>query len=328
MASSPKILEPSPTPSHSSLPKQKVSTVPSWTELPQLLVEASRLRIALLTTPARDLAGREVRRAIGLNGDPVAPCVDPDLAYLRPGGPARTLHSDLPAMIIGGVASLLLQSLHPLAMAGVADHSNYREDPLGRLERTARYVGTVTFSSTVDAEAAIARVRKVHLHVNGTAPDGRPYSALDPDLVTWVHVSEVSMFASAARVFGRTSFTSDDLDAYVAELVPQALALGAVSVPRSMEEITSYFAAIRPELSFGAQAKDVRSFLLAGVAKRPLDRLAYGVVVAAAISVLPSWARAMLRLPLLPLTRPLLIRPSAQAFAKTIRLALPIPAGI
>ncbi len=265
---------------------------------------------------------------MGLNGEPVAPCVDPDLAYLRPGGPARRLHSDLPAMIIGGVASLLLQSLHPLAMAGVADHSNYREDPLGRLERTARYVGTVTFSSTVEAEAAIARVRKVHVHVQGTAPDGRHYSALDPDLVTWVHVSEVAMFASAASSFGRSNFSPQDLDAYVAELVPQALALGATSVPATMDELTSYFAAIRPELHLGAQAKDVRSFLLAGVAKRPLDRLAYGVVVAAAISVLPPWARRMLQLPLVPLTKPLLIRPAAQTFAKTVRLALPIPEGI
>ena len=327
MASSPKILEPSLTPKRSSAVEQ-ASVVPAWSELPQLLVHASLLRGAALAAPARDLAGREVRRAMGLNGEPVAPCVDPDLAYLQPGGPARKLHSDLPAMIIGGVASLLLQSLHPLAMAGVADHSNYREDPLGRLERTARYVGTVTFSSTEEAAAAIARVRKVHVHVRGTAPDGRHYSALDPDLITWVHVSEVAMFASAASAFGRSNFSPQDLDAYVAELVPQALALGATSVPATMDELTSYFAAIRPELHLGAQAKDVRSFLLAGVAKRPLDRLAYGVVVAAAISVLPSWARRMLQLPLVPLTRPLLIRPAAQTFAKTVRLALPIPEGI
>ncbi|MEI6701608.1 MAG: oxygenase MpaB family protein, partial [Actinomycetota bacterium] len=126
----------------------------------------------------------------------------------------------------------------------------------------------------------------------------------------------------------RRKFSNQELDAYVAELVPQALALGAVSVPRTMGEVDSYFSSIRPELSFGEQAKDVRSFLLAGVAKRPLDRIAYGVVVAAAVSVLPSWARSMLRLPLLPLARPLVIRPAAQAFAKTIRLALPSPADI
>ena len=84
-------------------------------------------------------------------------------------------------MLIGGVSALLLQALHPLAMAGVAEHSSYQEDPLGRLRRTASFVGTTTFGTVEQAEAAIAQVRRVHRRVKGIAPDGRPYSAADPN---------------------------------------------------------------------------------------------------------------------------------------------------
>jgi len=228
-------------------------------------------------------------------------------------------------MLIGGVASLFLQSLHPLAMAGVADHSDYRQDPLGRLQRTANYVGTVTYGSRAEAEQAISKIRRIHARVVGTAPDGRPYAATDGDLVTWVHASEVAMFAAAAITYGHRSYDEAFLDRYVEELVPQAELLGGTEVPSSMTELAAYFEDLREELELGDQARDVRKFLLRGVAKRPQDKLAYGVVVAAAIAILPKWARRELRLPLLPLTEPLIIRPAALAFATVLRLAIQPP---
>ncbi|MEI7479094.1 MAG: oxygenase MpaB family protein, partial [Actinomycetes bacterium] len=145
MASSFKTDGPSPTPSSSST--AGTDTVPSWSELVDLLVAASTARVRQVFEPARSALEGEVRKGIGLEGEPVAPCMDETLSFLPIAGAARTLHSDLPAMLIGGVASLFLQSLHPLAMAGVADHSDYRQDPLGRLQRTANYVGTVTYAS-------------------------------------------------------------------------------------------------------------------------------------------------------------------------------------
>src|ERR1700746_817550 len=96
--------------------------------------------------------------------------------------PIRQVHNDC-AMFVGDIAALLLQSLHPLAMAAVADHSGYRTDPLGRLHRTApwgrvqrtiRFIAATTFGRKEDAIAAIANVRAIHEHVTGTAPDGRP----------------------------------------------------------------------------------------------------------------------------------------------------------
>jgi uncharacterized protein (DUF2236 family) len=267
----------------------------------------------------------EVRKGIGLEGEPVAPCMDEAETFLPISGAARTLHSDLPAMLIGGVASLFLQSLHPLAMAGVADHSDYRRDPLGRLQRTANYVGTVTYASRAEAEHAIAKIRRIHTRVVGTAPDGRPYAATDGDLVTWVHASEVSMFAAAAVAYGSRTYDKAFLDQYVAELCDQAELLGGTAVPRSMDELARYFTDIQGELQLGDQARDVRKFLLRGVAKRPQDKLAYGVVVAAAIAILPKWARRELRLPLLPLAEPLVIRPAAFAFSTVLRLAIQPP---
>jgi hypothetical protein len=105
---------------------------------------------------------------------------DPEESYLPPDGVARLVHADLPSMLIGGISALLLQTLHPLAMAGVAEHSNYQADPLGRLRRTAAFVGTTTFGTVGEAEAAIAQVQRVHRRVKGIAPDGRPYSAATP----------------------------------------------------------------------------------------------------------------------------------------------------
>jgi uncharacterized protein (DUF2236 family) len=254
--------------------------------------------------------------------------MDPETSFLPVDGAARALHSDLPAMLIGGVASLFLQSLHPLAMAGVADHSDYRRDPLGRLQRTANYVGTVTYASRDEAEKAIAKIRRIHARVVGVAPDGRPYAATDGALLTWVHASEVAMFAAAALAFGNRPYDEKFLDAYVAELAPQAELLGATAVPTSTAELASYFAQIRPEVQLSDQARDVRKFLLNGVAKRPQDKLAYAVVVSAAISILPKWARRELRLPLVPLAEPLVIRPAALTFATVLRLAIAPPADL
>src|SRR5512132_4374623 len=104
------------------------------------------------------------------------------------GSPIRTVHADA-AMFIGGLRALLLQSLHPLAMAGVAEHSDYRGDPWGRLQRTSTFLAVTTFGPAAEAQRAVDRVRGIHQRVHGIAPDGRPYHASDPHLLEWVHVA-------------------------------------------------------------------------------------------------------------------------------------------
>jgi uncharacterized protein (DUF2236 family) len=141
-------------------------------------------------------------------------CRDPGLY-----GPASVtwkIHAD-PAMVLGGLRALLLQALHPLAMAGVVQHSNYRSDPWGRLLRTADYVSTVTFGTTEEAQRAAARVRAIHARLSGIEPESRmPYRVDDPALLLWVHCCEVDSFlCTYLRCGGR--LRSSEADTYVAE---------------------------------------------------------------------------------------------------------------
>jgi uncharacterized protein (DUF2236 family) len=249
-----------------------------------------------LTASARVSLTNDMRRSMGVKSKPPPPATDPELSFLPPDGVARLVHADLPTMLIGGISALLLQALHPLAMAGVAEHSNYQHDPLGRLGRTADFVGTTTFGTVAEAEKAIAQVQRVHRRVHGVAPDGRAYSADDPDLVTFIHVAEMSSFLESARRFGPRPLRPDQCDRYYAEVAPVAMALGAEWVPRSSVEVESYFGRMRSELYAGPQARQARDWLRRGVAKKPEERAVYAILWAAAVSILPRWARRELGL--------------------------------
>ena len=228
-------------------------------------------------------------------------------------------------MLIGGIGALLLQTLHPLTMAGVDRYSNYRQDPLGRLERTASFLGTTTFGSRTEAEGAVARVRRVHAAVNGTAPDGRPYSADDPDLLTWVHAAEIHCFLTSSTIYGPRPLTADEQDRYVDEMARVALALGATAVPRSVGQLEEYFASVRPELALTREARTARNFVLRGVGRWPHEVTTYAILVAAAQGVLPPWARRQLRLPAVPAGDRLAVRPAARALGSALRWVVSPP---
>lgn len=273
----------------------------------------------------RALAGRHAaggsERAAAFEGPPG----DPGL--FGPGSATWQVHGDLPAMLVGGVVALLLQTLHPLAMAGVIDHSAYRTDPMGRLRRTAVFVGTTTFGSTEAAMQAIYGVQAVHRRVRGTAPDGRPYDAADPELVAWIHVAEVWSFLRAYRRFGPAPLGDRAADRYVAEMAVIAGHLGAEDVPTSVAGLQARLAAFRPELRADAQALSGAAFIvnLGGQAVPPMPpavATVQAVMVQAAIGLLPPWAREMLRLrrPLLP--ERLLTGISADASLATLRWAV------
>lgn len=253
-----------------------------------------------LASPARGGMERSVRRAIGIREERGVIASDPDEAFLPPDGVARQVHADLSAMVVGGVSALLLQTLHPLAMAGVADHSGYRDDPLGRLRRTAQFVGATTFGTTAQAEAAVAQVLRVHRRVKGISPDGRKYSANDPELVTFIHVAEVSSFLASSQRYGAVTLTPDECDQYYEEMAPIAFNLGSKWAPLTADEAESYLLRLRPKLYAGPQARQARDWLVRGVATRPGERAVYSLVVAAAIGVLPGWARRELGLTVAP----------------------------
>ncbi|MFF7990555.1 oxygenase MpaB family protein [Kitasatospora xanthocidica] len=230
------------------------------------------------------------------------PAGDPGL--FGPDSVVWRVHGHPAGMLVGGFAALLLQSLHPLAMAAVDAHSDFRADPTGRLNRTARFVTTTTLGSTAAAERAIAGVRRIHPRISGTAPDGRPYRADDPRLLTWVHTAEVYCFLTGYQAFAATPLSAAESDRYYAEAVRVAERLGARDVPRSRAEVAAYLAGIRPELRVTPPALEVLR-LLRGFGRSRRERAAVRVLTNASIGLLPSWARAELAV-----RRPRLVRAS------------------
>jgi uncharacterized protein (DUF2236 family) len=272
---------------------------------------------------ARSRVQRDVRRSLGVRGTPPPICDDPDLSYLPVDGAARVVHSDLSSMLIGGIASLLLQLLHPEVMAGVAQHSRYQEDPLGRLARTASFVGTTTFGSARDAATVIERVRAVHRQVHGVSTDGVAYRADDPALLEWVHVTEVAMFLAGARAYGPRRLSNDVCDRYVREMATLARDLGVDAPPRTVLELDEHVAAYRPRLRLTSDGRTTRDFLLRGVSRTPAQRVAYTTMVVAAVGILPPWARRQLSITTLPFADALMVRPTATLLCSTLRLAVP-----
>ncbi|MCX6398290.1 MAG: oxygenase MpaB family protein [Propionibacteriales bacterium] len=210
--------------------------------------------------------------------------------------PVWRVHADA-SMFVGGIRALLLQSLHPLAMAGVAGHSGFRSDPWGRLERTSTFLATTTFGTIDHAEATIARVRSIHERVRGTAPDGRPYAASDPHLLDWVHLAEVDSFLTAFQRFGPGPLSSAEADQYVRQSGEVASRLGATAPPVTVAELQARLEGFRPELGATEAARDVARFLILNPPLPVLARPGYGMLVAGAVASLPSWARRELRLP-------------------------------
>jgi uncharacterized protein (DUF2236 family) len=240
--------------------------------------------------------------------------------------PIRQVHGDT-SMFVGGISALLLQSLHPLAMAAVAQHSDYRGDPWGRLQRTSYFLAVTTFGQAADAQEAIARVRAVHQHVTGTAPDGRPYEASDPHLLTWVHIAEADSFLRAHTRFGAHPLDQVGRDGYVADMAEIGIRLGVPDPPRTEAELAERIGQYRAELAATDHARDAARFLLVSPPLPRIARAPYGVLAAAAVSLLPGWARRPLRLPRLPVTETVLVRPAGRAMVQAIRWAISAPAA-
>jgi uncharacterized protein (DUF2236 family) len=239
--------------------------------------------------------------------------------------PVRQVHGDA-SMFVGGLRALLLQSLHPLAMAGVADHSGFQGDPWGRLQRTSHFLAVTSFGTAADAERMTRAVRAVHARVVGTAPDGRPYAASDPHLLRWVHVAEIDSFLAAHQRYGARPLDQAGRDRYVAESARVAEALGVDDPPRNEAELVAQLEGFRPELAATPAARETARFLLLHPPLPLLARPPYTALSAAAVSLLPRWARRKLLLPYLPLTEAVVVRGAGEAVTRTIRWAMAPPA--
>jgi uncharacterized protein (DUF2236 family) len=202
-----------------------------------------------------------------------------------------------PVAVVGGPRALILQSLHPLAMAGVAQHSDYRNRALHRLQRTAAYVTATTFGDTATAHAAAARVKAAHRRVRGVDPiTRRPYSAEDPDTQLWVHCVEWHSFLAVYRAYGGR-LSPEDQDRYLAEgaRVAALLDVPAERVPASVAATREYFESVRPQLCMSAPAREAIEFVVHPPMTRELLPLQVPLRVAAraAIATIPRHLRAL-----------------------------------
>lgn len=267
-----------------------------------------------------------LRRSLGAtptDGTPPPAWADEgDAGWFGAGSVVWRVHADVPAMLIGGISSLLLQTLHPGAMAGVEEHSNWRADPGGRLQRTARFLASTTYGTTGEAEAAIAGVRAIHGRVVGVRPDGLPYRANDPELLRWVHVAEVFQFLRAYQRYGFPPLTIAERDDYLGSVARIGEALGATDVPHSVAEVEAYFDAVRPDLDATPAALATARDLIRPRSRDPIQRAAFEVMTRAAVGMLPAWARDMLHLQRRALVEDQAAQVAATAVAVTLRWAL------
>lgn len=284
--------------------------------------------LPLIGGALRDQVMGPVARSLAADRLPFVQYTDPpgDPGLFGPGSVTWRVHGD-PSMMIGGLSALMLQTLHPLAIAGVEEHSNYRDDPLGRLGRTGSFVTGTTYGSTEAAERLIKLVRGIHRKVRGTAPDGRPYSADDPDLLTWVHATEVASFLKAHQRFTPFPVRGEQADRYLHEVATIAERLGADDVPRGRLALRAYFRNVRPQLEAGDQALGAMAFLTAPMPGNPVMTAAHQVVVRAAIGLVPAWARDMLGVPHPGLVSQAVVLPAVHLLLGTLRFAAgePLP---
>lgn len=235
------------------------------------------------------------------------PVHGPALGLFGPDSVSWRVHRE-PILWLAGLRALYLQALHPRAVAGVVQNSDFRRDSWARLMRTAEYVTTVVFGTTEDAERAGARVRRIHNRLRATDPaTGEVYRIDEPGLLRWIHVTEVESFVTSARRAG-VRLSDDDVDRYYAEQVRAAglVGLDPAGVPASAAEIAKYYENVRPELALTDDARNVARFLTVPPMPRKyawtVGRPAWAAVAASSFALLPGWARRLYRLPSLPTT--------------------------
>ncbi len=218
-----------------------------------------------------------------------------DEALFPKDSPIRMVHADIVAMMVGGVRGLLLQMLHPHALQGVLDHSNFRTDMHGRLRRTARFIAVTTFGHRDDAMAAVDRVNRIHAKVGGTLPDGTAYSATDPRTLAWVHVAEATSFLAAYLRHVRPDMPGSEQDEYYRQFAVIARALGADTVPIDRREAEAIFRDLRADLTASPAAREIAQLVLT---QKPAGSppAVQALLGAEAVALLPPFARSMLAL--------------------------------
>jgi uncharacterized protein (DUF2236 family) len=272
-----------------------------------------------MLSPLRRALVRQVRATFNDQSRGEKPVPASADALFPPGSVIRRVHGDVTSMMVGGIAALLTQMLHPKALAGVWDHSDVHADMLGRLRRTARFIATTTYAQRDSALGAIARVKAIHEQVSGTLPDGTGYRATDPWLLAWVHVAGAVNFLDGWRRYAEPQMSRADQDRYFAESGEIARLLDADPVPRTRAEAERLIAEFRSELRADERTRTFRDLVLnapaASLTEMPVQKL----LMNAAVDLMPEFARKMhgLSRPVLPPV----VRGATYGLAGTIRWA-------
>ncbi|HQT77545.1 MAG TPA: oxygenase MpaB family protein [Rhodopila sp.] len=278
---------------------------------------------SLSTLLARPVKQAIASQVIGLFNDRSRgerPVVRQPDGLFGPRAVAWRVHGDVTSMMVGGIAALLLQMLHPAVLAGVWDHSSFRSDMQGRLRRTARFIAMTTYGGEADARAAIDRVRRIHDHVHGILPNGTPYTANDPASLAWVHVTGATSFLGAWIRYAEPAMSTADQDRYFNETAQVAAALGADPVPHTRAQADALIRAMRPQLLCDARTREVCRLVLRQPAASRMAEPLQTLTIQAGVDLLPDWARKLHGLPPPLLGRPL-VRAGTLGVARTLRWA-------
>lgn len=261
----------------------------------------------------------QVRKTFNDSSRGQKPVPPSEEALFEKDSPIRLVHADLVGMMTGGVRALMLQMLHPHALQGVLDHSNFREDMHGRLQRTARFIAVTSFGHRDEAMKAIDRVNRIHAKVGGTLPDGSPYSATNPRTLAWVHVTEAQSFLAGYLRHVRPDMPGREQDEYYRQFAIIARALGADPVPETRREAEALFRELRADLRPSPEAREVARLVLS---QRPKGTPAalQTMISAEAVAMLPPFARSMLGLQK-PVLTALPARAATWGVGRTLRWA-------
>lgn len=275
--------------------------VPPTASLVETAAGAAAGAWAALAAPVLVRVVRKGLGPLGVSRDGVMPppngdATDRDPGWFGPDSVTWRVHADT-SMLVAGMTAFALQTLHPRAMAGVWDHSAFGGDFFGRTRRTGEFVQGVVYEPSAAAERRCEALRRIHGHVVGQTPDGRPYSAGDPELLEWVHVTEYLAIASANRRFAARPMSRAELDTYVGEVARVGTAVGVVDPPRTWAELDAAFRRHAPDLAVGEQAATAVRYLENPPFLPAVARPAWRAVWAGALTSLPPLGRTLLRTP-------------------------------
>lgn len=272
-----------------------------------------------MLSPIRRALVKQVRSTFNDQSKGEKPVPASDDALFPPGSVIRRVHGDVTSMMVGGIAALLTQMLHPKALGGVWDHSDVAEDQLGRLRRTARFIAVTTYGHRDAAMQAIAKVRAIHDQVSGTLPDGTEYRATDPRLLAWVHVAGAINFLDGWRRYAEPRMSNADQDRYFAESGEVARLLDADPVPRTRAEAERLITDFQLELKSDQRSREFRDLVLKTPAPSLGEAPVQLLLMNAAVDLMPDFARRMhgLSRPVLPPV----VRGATFGIASTIRWA-------